>query len=352
MADKRTYGPMLAAPWEEERVIKHLREDGYLLVQPKIDGMRQLNDDGVARSRSWKLWTNTAMQAFAAHDPDLTHGWDGEMLPGIIEDTPAKNAFRDAQSGLRAGDGAKELTYYLFDNWDPSWANHVYEHRLLSCYQDLLGPADPDAPEGSPTSMRRIYPEEAIEQSQTGVSRLYEGPGFRCLVKLCPTYKVTSLKEIYTLEELFLSWGFEGLISRRKGRGYKHNRSTALEGALSKLKRFKDFEAVIDGVIPRRRNDNEATVSELGYTARSAHKDNKVDQECVGAFECHLAKFPDIKFKVGVFNGVSLTEKEEWWQIRDKLIGKAITCTDQDYDGGYDKPRTPVFQCFRPMEEM
>lgn len=335
MSGKRIYGPMLAAiHWEEHRVIKQLEQDGYLLVQPKIDGMRQLNDDGLARSRSWKLWTNTAMQAFAAHDPDLTHGWDGEMLPGLIEGTPKHDAFRRAQSGLRAADGSKELTYYLFDNWDPSWANITYEHRFIGIAKDLTG-------------LKEMTFEEALAFSQNGFEQDLRGDGFACRVKLCPTYKVTSLKEIYDWETEFLGDGFEGLIARRKGRGYKHNRSTSLEGSLHKLKRFKDFEAVIDSVVPRRRNDNEMVTSALGYASRSAHKDNKVDLECLGALWCHLLEFPETKFKVGVFDGLSMDEKEELWRVRDTLLGKIITCKDQDYNGGYDKPRTPVFHRFR-----
>lgn len=344
--------PMLAAQFEEERTWKHLQEDKFLLVQPKIDGMRVLCDDGTARSRSWKQWTNLYIQAFVGSRPDHYHGWDGEMLPGIIEGSPTEEAFRGAQSGLRTADGAQLLTYYLFDNFDPSWAVFPYWQRYINVYRDLLNSPDDEI---VPTD---ITLEEACRASQEGRSVLSLGSQanglgrWQCLVKLCPTYMIRSLEELYEHEQRFLDSGYEGAIIRRAGRGYKWNRSTSFEGSLTKLKRFVDFEAVIDGVYARQRNDNEATTSALGYTARSSHQGNKVDLEILGGFHCHLLDNPEIEFDVGVLKGLDMGTKEALWKIRDTLKGQVITCVEQGYKGGYDKPRTPVFHRFRDPVEL
>lgn len=336
--------PMLAATFEEARTVKHLAQDGYLLVQPKIDGMRVLIDNGLPRSRSWKVWTNSGLQAFAASNPEHMHGWDGEILPGIIEETPTAEAFRQAMSGVRSADGSKTFTYYLFDNFDPSWARFTYEHRLIGIRNDLIGPEYKDLHTHDLDTV-------ILESGGDDAYRMFHGEGFQVLVKLCPTYKVYTLEMLYALEQKFLDQGFEGAIIRRKGRGYKYNRSTALEGALTKLKRFVSFEAVITGVYPRQHNANVATVSDLGYTVRSAHKDNKVDMECLGGFHCYLYGHPEVEFDVGVFKDLDMDTKEALWRVRETLPGKIIECVEQGYKGGYDKPRTPIFHRFRdPLE--
>ena len=113
----------------------------------------------------------------------------------------------------------------------------------------------------------------------------------------------------------------------------------------------KDAEARIIGVEPRYHNANEATTSALGYTARSAHKENLVAEECLGAFQVELIGKPDVKFNIGVLKGVTLGDKEKMWQRREELIGHIITFKHQGYGGGYDAPRTPVFYSFRdPIE--
>src|SRR5262245_56855744 len=92
-------GPMLAGKYEEARVEKLLKRDGYLWAQPKIDGFRVIMWDGVAMSRSWKRWTNKYLQAWAASHPNLSHGMDGEFYVGH---NYRPEGFRDVMSGGRA----------------------------------------------------------------------------------------------------------------------------------------------------------------------------------------------------------------------------------------------------------
>lgn len=307
--------PMLAAKFDEAKVAKHLAEDGLLLVQPKIDGMRVLIENGVPRSRSWKEWTNRSIRAWAADLGVYKHGWDGEMIPGLKNDP---NVFRDAMSLMRAEDGGTEFTYYLFDNY------------LLPgiAYQDRQ------------KHLRAKVQEEVMQ-----------GSNYTVKVVHCPTEEVLTMEELYAKEAEYLEAGWEGLIIRRRLSGYKYNRATPSDGWLTKMKRFEDAEARIIGVEPRYHNANEATTSALGYTARSAHKENLVAEECLGAFQVELIGKPDVKFNIGVLKGVTLGDKEKMWQRREELIGHIITFKHQGYGGGYDAPRTPVFYSFRdPIE--
>lgn len=324
--------PMLAAHMEEARTRVHLQEDGYLFAQPKIDGFRYLFDDGTARSRSWKEWKHRGVQAFAKAHADLIHGWDGEGTPGHDFDP---DGFRIGMSELRSEYGSDVFTLWLFDNFDVSWAHYTYEGRRMSNVNDLMESND---------NQLHLNTFDTPE-------RFFQGPGYHVKVKLCPTFVVKSMEEIDQLYELFLKMGFEGIILRRKGRGYKWNRSTAKEGSLIKRRPEDPFEAVITGVYAREKNTNAAKISALGYTVRTAHQAGKVAQECIGGFNCHLFNNPEVTFDVGVLR-LDQTTKENLWQRRDQLIGKVIECVEHGYKGGYDKPRTPVMVRFRDPTEL
>lgn len=336
--------PMLAAQkFDLETTKQHLASDGYLLMQPKIDGFRYLFDDGIARSRSWKAWKHRAVQAFAKDHADLVHGWDGEGTPGHSYDA---EIFRRAMSDLRAEYGATQFTFWLFDNFDPSWAHYPYTARRESNIRDLFGLS-------STTEVTDLYyntwdtPERYFEGlTPLGTIKIYD-----VRVKLCPTFAVQSIEEIEGLYEQMLRDGWEGAILRRKGRGYKWNRATTKEGALTKLKPEHSFEAVIEGTYARERNDNEAIINELGYTTRSAHKANKVAEDTLGGFHCHILGRPEVKFDCGILR-LDDGQKKALWQKREKLVGQTFECTSHGYSGGYDKPRCAVFVRFRDPTEL
>lgn len=337
MSNVHNIRPMRAQHMVREHTEAHLASDGYLLMQPKIDGMRVLFHNGAPRTRSWKEWSNRYLRAFAMNHQTLIQGWDCEMIGGH---TPNPTQFRADMSGLRSEDGSREFTLYLFDNFDPTWAHYPYETRFANCASELLpslGSFDPE----------KDYYTASLDGDCV---QMFEHELYSVKVVLCPTYIVRSMEEIDALEAQFLADGWEGAMLRRKGRGYKWNQSTTLEGNLTKVKRYKDFEARITEVYARRRNDNEATTNNLGLTSRSAHQDNKVELPYVGGFWVETLE-DGVRHKVGVFKDISMEEKAQWWDQRDQLVGKIITMKMQDYDGGYDKPRTPVFLKFRdPLE--
>jgi DNA ligase-1 len=313
--------PMLAAKYDEACTAEHLKADGYLIMQPKIDGMRVLFDGGLARSRSWKLWTNRYLKAFAAEHAALTDGWDGEMVPGHSYDP---EVFRKAMSGLRSEDGSREFTYFLFDNWT---SKNRYNIRRSQC-------------EGELALQSEYY---------------FKGVDYHAKVVLCPEFRVRSIQEIDEGEAKLLSEGWEGAILRRPHSLYKWNRATSKGGELTKLKRFEDAEAVIVGLHPAYENQNEAQKSLLGYTTRSAHQANLVAKDYLGSMDCVLlqeGKRTDITFNIGVFKGLSHEQRRELLLQGEALHGKIVNFSHQGYGGGYDKPRTPVFQRFRDVIDL
>ncbi len=333
--------PMLAAKYKPEATAQHLAWDRFGLMQPKIDGMRVLFDEGVARSRSWTAWTNRYLQDFAKDWADTIQGWDCEMIPGLVYDP---TIFREAMSGCRAEDGASEFTLYLFDNFDPSWAGLNYIARLIACAKDLgLAPKNL---------------EDVIKLTSADVTWSVHGTGrstnYHVQVVLCPTKIVKSLEEIDYEEARLISLGWEGAILRRPSQGYKWNRATTNQGQLTKLKRFEDAEAIIVGYEHAYENANELTTSQLGYAKRSSHQENLRPKDYLGSLRVRLCEpgtsspcTPTIEFSIGVMRGYSQDDRRRLLQDGDKLLGQIVKFSHQGYGGGYDKPRTPVLLGFR-----
>jgi DNA ligase-1 len=283
--------------------------------------MRVLFNDGKAMSRSWKLHRSAPLQAFAKFYTISTHGYDGEVIAGHTYDP---NVFRESMSGIRAEDGSKEFTIYLFDRFDiPSTP---YEERL-AWVKGLVA---------------------AFDNGFAG----HTEANFHAKIVLCPTHRVHTFREIELLEEEFLEFGWEGGILRRPDSLYKYNRATANQGWLTKIKRFADDEAIITGVTCKYHNANEPTKDARGYTARSSHQENLVALDTLGSFQCQLVKDPKVTFSIGVFRGLDDAAKDRLWADRNVLLGCIVKFKHQGYGGGYDAPRTPVFIGFRDPTDM
>jgi len=317
--------PLLAASkWDEDKVHRHLREAGFLWMQPKIDGMRALIDQGVARSRSWKPLGNRHLQQFAQDFGATLQGLDNEVVAGHVYDP---NTFRASMSGIRAEEGAQEFTLYILDKFDtPNFAYNVRRAKA----EVQLG----------------ILGGEGVIVTHPSATHSYKAK-----MVMCPQIQVSTLDQIYAHELELLDAGWEGAILRRNDRGYKYNRATPLGGELLKLKRFETDEAIVEGCEPWQENQNEATESALGYTTRSAHQDGKVEQGRLGALCCRLRSNPSVKFKIGVFLGLTHTDRDTLWTERESLIGRIAEFKHQGYSGGYSAPRTPVFLKWRPASE-
>lgn len=179
-------------------------------------------------------------------------------------------------------------------------------------------------------------------------------------VRLMPYYPVETLDQVEALDDEFLQRGLEGSILRNHLAPHKEGRPSTKTQELMRIKRFLDFEFVIDELVAAQENQNEAKINELGRTERSSHKANKVDKEMVGKFKGRILKdvvhkgkvlFP-AGFKVTVGAGKSTHEERElWWKNPDLVVGqpgKAKLFPHQILD----KARMPIFLSLRSEEDM
>ena len=319
--------PMLAAqkyrsagdlwtPIHEKVVEGHIKEDGHLIMQPKIDGMRCVLHSGQALSRSFKPLGSSALQAFARENPRFD-GCDGEVFSGHDYDA---GTFRKSMSGVRASTGDRKLTIVLFDHLPSGPFSYA---RRYGCLEGLVG----------------------------GDELLIEGDSYHVKLTVCPQIEVRSLDEIYAYEALLLANGWEGGIVRRWTKPYKYNRATALGGELVKVKRRDYVDARVVGYEQRFENQNEARQSELGYTVRSAHKEGKVPVEMLGALHLELLDGSGVSTRCGVFRGLTHEDLRALWEQRDTLEGRYCEVSVDKATGGYDSARTPVWIRWRDASE-
>lgn len=307
-------------PITDEMIQMHLDECGFLWGQPKIDGMRVfVNDDALPSSRSGKEFKHKYLRQWTQAHPSL-RGLDGEVVAGHIY---SEDTFRDSMSGIRAQEGDPEFTFYMFDYTGNDYHKYSYKDRM----NYLAG-----------------------IRAQFGEFQQIEG-GFHCRLLVCPTQTLTTLLEVQEFEQKCLAEKWEGSMLRRPDRPYKFGRSTNRGGELVKLKRFVDAEAIVIGYEPWDTNENEPTISPLGYQVRSNHQDGKVSLERLGALHVQLLTDQSVVFKIGVMQGVTHAERDRLWTIRDTLIGRICKFKHMGYSGGYEKPRSPVFLNWRLQDE-
>ena len=160
-----------------------------------------------------------------------------------------------------------------------------------------------------------------------------------------PTVILDNWEEFEEVEAGHLELGFEGTILRGIASTYKHGRATPKENRLTKVKRFEDSEALVVGFEELMHNENEAFIDETGHTKRSDHQANKVAGGKLGKLVC---KTPEgVEFRIGT--GFTMGERKSIWDIRKVLEshGPIYVKYKHQPHGAKDKPRAPVFICFR-----
>lgn len=289
--------PMLA----QAATTEYLQQLRYpVLASPKIDGVRAMVVNGRLVSRSLKLIPNNHVQSTFSHRS--LEGYDGELVVGSPVD---KNCIQHTTSGVMSRDGTPAVTFYVFDRWD--LGNLPYFERL----QSITG-----------------IPELAVH-------RLDHTP-------------IHSYEHLLEYESLQTRSGYEGVMLRGYNNKYKFGRSTLREGGLVKVKRFCDSEAEIIGFDPLYRNENAATVNELGLTERSTHQANKVADDLLGSLtvrDVHTG----VVFDIG--SGFDMAQRRNLWEQRSGLRGKLIKYKSFSV-GVKEKPRFPIFLGFRSPLDM
>lgn len=289
---------MLAATIEESG-LDNL--DYPVYVQPKIDGIRCVILNGVVLSRTLKPIPNkfvrevlgTLMEKY----PFLI---DGELE---IRD----ESFQEVQSEIMSENGNPNFHYTVFDC--------LLENNSAP-YFARLGNID------------------------------YCIPSNVNWIGYIGHIRADNKKDILTAEKYYVNSGLEGIIIRDQHASYKFGRSTIKEGALLKLKRFIDAEAIVLDMEELQHNVNEIELDERGYTKRSSSSTGKISSGKMGALKVRglNGDFAGVEFNIG--SGFTDYERNHLWLLQHRYIGKTLTYKYQKI-GSKDKPRIPVFKCWR-----
>lgn len=286
MNTEKQFKPLLAV----EADLSKLRFPCY--VSPKLDGIRIIIKDGKAVTRNLKPIPNRYIRETLEAHADVLEGFDGELIVGS---PTASDCFNKTSSAVMSFDG------------QPNFVYHVFDRVVYGSYRDRWISADNDN-----------LPE---------------------FVSLVSQQHIGTLDLLSNIESEYVSFGYEGVMTRSPEGIYKFGRSTANEQILLKIKRFKDTEGTIIGFEERLHNANEATTNALGHTERSSHKDNMQPMDTLGAL---VVQSPDFEepFKIGT--GFTDEQRKEIWNNRDNYLGLMVKYKYQEC-GVKDKPRFPVY---------
>lgn len=279
-----------------------------VLASPKFDGIRCLVRNGKPVSRSLKAIPNSFIQSVLS-DWALD-GLDGELIVG---EPYAKNVYQITDSGVMTRAGNPDFKFYVFDVL-PDFEGETYEARL-----------------------RRL--EMTVRDLPSAL---------QARIEIVPQTPCTTEAELLAFEATLLDLGYEGIMVRSASGLYKNGRSTTREGALLKLKRFEDSEAVVLGFECMYHNGNAATVDALGHTDRSSHRENMIPLNTLGKLVVRDT-VSGVEFSIGT--GFSAKQREDLWADQDNLIGKLVKYKHFPI-GVVDKPRFPVFLGFRSKDDL
>lgn len=295
--------PMLAA------TVKSVADLRFpLLASPKLDGIRAIIRGGQVLGRSLKPLPNKLIQNLLGREE--LEGLDGELIVGNPTDP---GVFNRTSRGVMAIETAPSFNFWVFD---VQGVEHNFRDRLV------------------------------IAKARASAAKLG-------IIAEVPHVLIKGTQELDAYETDMLHQGYEGVMLRDPVGKYKHGRSTIGEGGLLKLKRFDDAEAVVIGAVELMQNTNEAKRSATGHLERSSHQAGMVGRGCLGSLQVRGLNGP---FKDAVFNiGTGFDEalRYELWLLF--TIGKLTNRTVKyKYfaSGAKDAPRFPVFQGFRPADDL
>ena len=313
--------PMLAADWDESKI------RFPVIAQPKIDGVRGLNVNGLFTGRSLKRHANRHVtNLFSRVELD---GLDGEIA--ALHECHV-DLCRETTSALSTIEGDPSVVWWLFDYVTESTKNLPYSKRLaaLAARVDALR-ADPALPELS----RHL----------------------RCV----PSVICADMAQLLKADAAWLDMGYEGTIIRDPAAPHKQGRSTVREGGLLRIKRFIDGEVEVVELIEGETNLNDLQINELGRTFRSGRQANMMPNGMVGAMLGRLindvrgldgsvlfAKGAEIKISAGC---MSHEDRFRHFHKPELLIGQVAKFKSFP-KGVKDKPRFPTFQSLRCSADM
>ena len=270
-----------------------------LYVSPKLDGIRCVLTAEGPRSRSLKAIPNKLINQELSFMS--LKGLDGELIVGPPN---AIDVFNATTRGVRKADAFPDYKYYAFDMWD---STERYGVRIAELEYFCAN----------------LHPR----------------------VVFLPSTLVDSPEELLKVEQDTLDLGYEGVIIRTPNGKYKFGRTTMKELNAYKLKRFKDSEAHVIGMVPKYRNQNEAFTNELGRTARSKKAEGLVALDTMGALVLRDVE-SGVEFQCG--SGFDDEARKWWFHNWKEVMNNGDLVTYKKFlVGEKDKPRHPIFKGIR-----
>ena len=246
-----------------------------MLVSPKIDGIRGLSLD-VATSRTGKALANLEVQSNMARCKDI----DAEITDG---EPTGPFVMKRAQSYVRSVYKEGDFRAHVFDYVGPGYSEMPFYERL-----------------------------EYAHELCSGVDKFYP-----VLHEMCEDYE-----QLLTIEDRYLTLGYEGLMMRNPMGGYKNGRATMRDCIIWKLKRFVDEEMTVVRLETVQHNNNSAFTDELGFTKRSTHQGNKVAGDMVGVYICLNSELRAVRVAPGSFDH---QERREHMIAPHLIVGTPLT---------------------------
>lgn len=271
------------------------------IATPKIDGIRFLMIDGVAVSRTFKPIRNRYIQKILQEY--LPDGIDGELTCG--------DTFQSSTSAIMSIDGEPDFKAWIFDYVDPDI--------------DIINPF-----------IKRIQKLEFFMGTKPFKYKLLDGG-----------HIIHNYDELVNLENIFLEYGYEGVMLRDPNGTYKFGRSTTKENILLKVKRFLDDEAILIDILEKYSNQNPEEKDAFGYVKRSSSLDGMIPTGVAGT----LIVRDKNGLEFGIGTGITDKLRIEIWNNKEKYLGKYVKYKYFP-QGVKELPRHPVFLGFRDPDDM
>ena len=311
---------MLAEDYVESKLVFPL------FAQPKIDGVRGLNQHGFMTGRSLKPFANKYTTEF--YSQSWLSGADGELAAAHECDY---DLCRKTASALTTIEGTPFTLWWLFDFLQVDMLDWPYEARY-----------------------------EALKNSVAGMLRDERSNYVAQHLRVVESHKCDTLEQLLAWDDLWLEMGYEGTIVRGIKNLHKAGRSTVREGGLLRIKRFIEENAQVMEIEEAETNLNEPEMDLLGRMKRSSHQENKIPKGMLGNMQCKVLK--DV-----IYGGRKLMEqgqmitvgpgemdhamRKRLFEHPEDIVGKVITFKFFP-KGIKNKPRFPTFKSFRDSVDM
>lgn len=303
-----SFKPMLASP-ADFSILRY-----PLFASPKLDGIRAVVLDNKLVSR--KLLNIPNKHIFQTLSRPEFNGLDGELIVGS---PTADDACRVTTSAVMSHEGTPAATFHVFDVHDRP---EVFSNRLAHLRQEIPARQNQNLTNKLLSALKNVGSLNVIVHEHVHIN------------------DEAALLE-YEAKQVAL--GYEGLILRSGMGLYKHGRSTAREQYMLKVKRFRDSEARVLGVVEEMHNINVAETDNLGRTKRSKAKAGLVGKGTMGALTVEDLE-TGVQFEIGTGFTAADRARTDW-------IGKIVKYKFFPV-GVKDKPRHPVYLGVRHLWDM